>query len=100
MSRKNKIMERIECTLRFDPQQQAEQLQDMINAVDLLDQFGQLLYCVDRVEAEHRGRLLQFLLEQVEILSVLLGRESKNHRMNGKCNNFICFAVDGVNIIK
>lgn len=77
MSRKNKIMERIECTLRFDPQQQAEQLQDMINAVDLLDQFGQLLYCVDRVEAEHRGRLLQFLLEQVEILSVLLGRESK-----------------------
>ena len=43
----------------------------------MLDQFGQLLYCVDRVEAEHRGRLLQFLLEQVEILSVLLGRESK-----------------------
>jgi DNA-binding XRE family transcriptional regulator len=80
MDRKNAVLELIDQTLRFDPEHQAEQLPEMESSVSLLEEFGKLLTCCSDMEPEHRGRLLRFILEQEEILTAVLGKDTKEHR--------------------
>lgn len=80
MDRKNAVLELINQTMRFDPEHQAEQLPVMELSVSLLEEFGKLLTCCGNMEPEHRGRFLQFVLEQEEILTAVLSEDTKEHR--------------------
>ena len=77
LDRKNAALDKIEKAVRFDPQHQADQITDMELSVLLLEEFNKAFSCCVEMEPKYRSRLLQFLLEQQEIISTALIADSR-----------------------
>lgn len=72
MSQKAELLEQIDSLFRFAPQQQVDELPDMELKLSLLSRFTSVSDAVEAVAPQYRGRLLRFVLEQMEILSAML----------------------------
>ena len=75
MSKKAVLLEQADQLLRFEPERQVEQLQDMEQAVRILDLTVGLLDACHRTEPAKRGKLLSFLAEQEHIMAAVFGTE-------------------------
>lgn len=72
MSQKAELLEQIDGLFRFAPQQQVDELPNMELKLSLLSYFSSVADAAEAVEPQYQGRLLRFVLEQMEILSAML----------------------------
>lgn len=72
MSQKAELLEQIDGLFRVAPQQQVDELPNMELKLSLLSCFSSVADAVEAVEPQYRGRLLRFVLEQMEILAAML----------------------------
>lgn len=72
MSQKADLLEKIDRLFRFDPQCQVDELPDMELRLSVLSCFSSITDVAEAVEPQYRGRLLRFILEQMEVLLAVL----------------------------
>lgn len=72
MSQKADLLEKIDRLFQFEPQRQVDELPDMELKLSVLSRFSSMADAAEAVEPQYRGRLLRFILEQMEILSAML----------------------------
>ena len=76
MSQKAELLEQIDGLFRFAPRQQVDELPNMELKLSLLSCFSSAADAAEAVAPQYRGRLLRFVLEQMEILAAMLrGKE-------------------------
>lgn len=72
MSQKAALLEKLDRLFQFDPQRQVDELPDMEWKLSVLSRFTSVADAAEAVAPPYRGRLLRFILEQMEILSAML----------------------------
>lgn len=72
MAQKGALLEHMNGLLSFEPAQQVDQLPDMELRISLLTAFCKLTDLAEEMAPQSRRRLLQFLLEQMNLLSRML----------------------------
>lgn len=72
LSQKAELLGKIGRLFQFAPQQQVDELPDMERKLAILSSFASVMDGAEQAEPQRRGRVLRFILEQVELLSAML----------------------------